>query len=329
MLIAMSLGAPSYAFAAYNDCSAPLPMTVNLPAVSVPAKLPVGQTIPGAVAAFDLQINCTVTPNGQWYMTDNYSSGVTLVPGFSDVYTIAGMTPGIGFRIRNAGGAVMAPISYSGKVTTFVFGTAQKGSNSIRATFELVKTGNTTAGSFSFADYIHVPGQEYANGGSGDASTLKFSYTLLPTTVASCSLTTTNVAVTLPTVSTSAFSAVGQTAGLTSFNLGLLCDDNAKPSISLTDSSMPFNQTNALTLAPDSTASGVGVQILYRMQPLVVGPAAYTYTASNTPAVNGVSLGTLSGVQTVPFQARYVRPDATPVKAGRVSALATVNLYYN
>lgn len=53
------------AFARYTDCTAPLPLTVNLPSVSVPSSLPVGQPIPGAKASFAIPVTCSYTfPGG-------------------------------------------------------------------------------------------------------------------------------------------------------------------------------------------------------------------------------------------------------------------------
>jgi type 1 fimbria pilin len=318
----------TYAFAgSAADCTGALPLTVNLPAVSVPAKLAVGQPIPGASAAFGVPVNCTVNPGADWYITTNPAASITLVPGYSDVYTTSGMGAGVGFRMRNAAGAVMTPVNYQGTVSTYDMGPSQNGSNVLQGRFELVKTGTATVGSFGFSSWAHVPNQEWANG-TGATSTINFKYTILNNSVPSCSVTTPDIVVTLPTVSSSAFQGVGATAGTTMLNLGLQCDANAKPAISITDSAAPSNQTNALTLASGSSATGLGVQILYQMTPMFFGPATYSYTTSSTSNTSNVSLGTLSGTQNVVFQARYIRTAAS-VTAGTVRALATFTMNYN
>jgi len=319
----------TYAFAgSAADCSGALPLTVNLPSVSVPANLAVGQPIPGATAAFAIPVNCTVNPGADWYITTSPAATISLVPGYSDVYTTSGMGAGVGFRMRNAAGSVMTPINYQGTVSTFDIGPSQKGSNVLRGSFELVKTGTATPGSFGFSDIAHVPNQEWANGGAAASSTINFKYTILNNSVPSCSVTTPDIAVTLPSVSSSAFQGVGATAGTTMLNLGLRCDANAKPAISVMDSAAPSNQTNALTLASGSSATGLGVQILYQMTPMFFGPATYSYTTNSTPNTSNVSLGTLSGTQNVVFQARYIQTAAS-VTAGTVRALATFTMNYN
>ncbi|WP_181969832.1 fimbrial protein [Paraburkholderia sp. DHOC27] len=303
-------------------------MSVNLPSVSVPANLAVGQTIPGATASFAIPVNCTVNPGADWYMTTSPTAAITLVAGFSDVYTTSGMGAGVGFRMRNAAGVVMAPISYAGATGTYDMGASKLGANVIQGTFELVKTGTVATGSFGFSDYAHVPSKEYANGGAASKSMLSFNYTVLNNSVASCSVTTTNVAVSMPYTNTSAFKGIGTTASATHFDLGLQCDPNAKPAVSFTDSASISNQTNTLTLAPGSTAAGVGVQLLYQNVPVTFGSASYSYTTSSTPTTTGVALGTLSGVQNIPFQARYIQTAAS-VTPGLVKAIATFTMNYN
>jgi type 1 fimbria pilin len=157
---------------------------------------------------------------------------------------------------------------------------------------------------------------------------INFKYTILNNSVPSCSVTTTSVAVSMPYTKVSAFQGVGTTAGATSFNLGLQCEANANPAVSFTDSASPSNSTNTLTLAPGSTASGMGVQLLYKGTPVMFGPASYAYTTSSTPTTNGVSLGTLSGVQTIAFQAQYIQTAAS-VTPGLARAVATFTMNYN
>ncbi|HEY1996125.1 fimbrial protein [Paraburkholderia sp.] len=326
MLLIAAACASTSTFAAYSDCSGPLPLTVSLPAVSVPANLPVGQTIPGATATFAVPLTCTVNPVGDWYLAV-YSSRLTLVPGFTDVYTTSGMTAGIGFRIRSTAGTVLVPFDYGAGGAVNV-GPSQLGANVLQGVFELVKTGTPAVGSGGFPAVGTVNAREYANAGNQSSSTINFNYTILNNSIPSCSVTTTDVAVSMPYTKTSAFQGVGTTTAVTSLNLGMVCDANAHPSISFMDSANPSNQSNALTLAPGSTATGVGVQILYQSIPVMFSPGVYSYTTSNTPTTNGVALGTLSGTQTVPLQARYIQtgPSVTP---GMIKAVATFTMNYN
>jgi type 1 fimbria pilin len=290
------------AFARYNDCSAPLPMTINIPSVGIPANLPNGQTIPGAQASFSIPINCTVNPGGVWWDTA-FSGSYSPVPGYVDVYTAPGMGAGVGFRMRNAACTVIAPVSNGGTINTFEFGAAQQGANTVQGSFELVKVGSAAAGSFGFSTALHVQNSEWANNGSQAGSMLMFSYTVTGTAVPTCSVTT-------------------------SFGISMTCDANARPSISLTDAAAPSNQSHVLTLSSGSTAAGVGIQLLYQMQPLPFGAAGYVYTGGNPSVTNSTSLGVRSGTTNVDFSARYVQT-ATSVNPGTVKAVATFNLSYN
>ncbi|WP_161783653.1 fimbrial protein [Caballeronia glathei] len=318
------------ALARYSDCTAPLPLTAELSSVSVPSNLAIGQPIPGAQASFSVPINCTkeVNAGDRWYMTVTSAAAITLVAGFTDVYTTTGMSAGVGFRMRGADGSVMAPINYGGTFSTFDIGPANVGQNNIAGRFELIKTSNTIApGNASFSTHIHVPGYQFANGGTAAASTIKFGYVMQPTTVAGCTVTQTDLAVTMPSVGARSLPTVGDTAAGSSFTIDLNCESGAKPHISLTDATTPSNQSTDLTLAPASTAAGVGVQVLYGATPVTFAPAPYTSMPNGTLSSNGIDLGTRSGVTRVSFSARYKRTGAS-MTPGTVRALATFTMLY-
>ncbi|WP_407923059.1 fimbrial protein [Caballeronia udeis] len=100
---------------------------------------------------------------------------------------------------------------------------------------------------------------------------------------ATCSVQTQAPAVDLPTVTTRALSSgIGATAGRTGFSLSFSCVRGARVSIVITDAVTPENRTNVLTLAPDSTAKGVGIQILRDQSTLVLfGPDAVGQSVAN------------------------------------------------
>ncbi|MBP0592715.1 type 1 fimbrial protein [Paraburkholderia sp. LEh10] len=317
------------AFAKWNDCTAPLPMNIDLPSVAIPAGLASGEVIPGARASFTVPINCTVDPGeGAWSMTLS-SGSLSPLPGLPDVFTATGLRGAIGFRIRDARGTPMLPINYNGALDTFQFDPARQGANIVQGSFELVKLGDAVVGTFGFSTGLHVPNLEWANNGDEASSTLSFSYTITGTAVPTCSVTTVDVAVSLPMVSVSAFTNVGATAGTTPFGILLDCASDAEPSIGLTDATSPSNQSNVLTLAPGSTAAGLGVQVLYQMQPLPLGSASYVYAGErDAPATRVTSLGPRSGATSIALEARYIQT-ATSVSPGTLKAVATFNLSYN
>jgi hypothetical protein len=142
-----------------QTCSGPLPVTVNIPAVSVPKSLAVGQSIPGGKASFAIALTCSFNfaPGARWWLKTNPSATMTLVPGYSDVYTMSGMTAGIGFRVRGNNGMVLSPIDYGGTSNSFDLSPATLDPNMLVGSFELVKTAETVAtGNFSFSTYASV-----------------------------------------------------------------------------------------------------------------------------------------------------------------------------
>ncbi|MDP9156087.1 MAG: type 1 fimbrial protein [Pseudomonadota bacterium] len=331
ILRALALSLPLFtfnAFARYTDCTAPLPLTVNLPSVSVPSSLPVGQSIPGAKASFAIPVTCSYTfPGGSRWHISSVSATIALVPGFSDVYTFSGMGAGVGFRMRGADGSILALVIHGTSLNAFDVGPASNGSNLLQGSFELVRTAKLmTPGSFSFSMVASVNDQEFANK-TDTNSNIKYGYTMNPVTVAACTVTQTDIAVTLPTVPTSALSSVGATAGTQLFAINLQCEEDAKPQISIADVVTPSNQSTELSLAPDSTATGVAVQILSGSSLVRYSPSSLFYTTSNVPLTNTISFGTFSGTAHIPFNARYVRVAGT-LKAGTVRALATFTFSY-
>jgi len=90
---------------------------------------------------------------------------------------------------------------------------------------------------------------------------------------ATCSVTQSNVDVALPDINAAALtSGVGATVGPQAFSLRFNCAAGTKVLITLTDNVNPTNWVNTLKLTADSTAQGVGVQILNSGSPVSFGP---------------------------------------------------------
>jgi type 1 fimbria pilin len=253
---------------------------------------------------------------------------MTLVPGYSDVYTMSGMTAGIGFRVRGNNGMVLSPIDYGGTSNGFDLAPATSDPNMLVGSFELVKTAETVAtGNFSFSTYASVDAVKWANGGTAATSAISFKYTIAASAVPACTVTQSDIAVFLPTVRAKDLATVGATAGLQTFTIDLTCEDNVKPQMSVADVANPSNESTELSLAPGSTATGVAVQVLYGATLIRYAPSGYSYTGAATPGTNGFSFTAGSGAVHVPFSVRYVRV-GTPVTPGLVKAMATFSLSY-
>jgi type 1 fimbria pilin len=315
--------------AGVTDCSGSLPLTVNLQTVSIPTNLAVGQVIPGATGNFTVTETCiNNTPTGavSWYLTDSSAGAFTLVAGFQDVYTRAGMMAGVGLRLRDRNGVGLQAIAYGATTSTFVLGPAVTGVSQVSGTFELVRTAATVgSGTGSISAFMHVHNQVWANQNQA-ASLINLNFTIAPTTVPACSVTQQVISVHLPSVSASSLPTTGATSGGSGFTIGLNCEANSHPSISMSDGNNLSNTTDTLTLAPASTAQGVGVQLQYGGQAIVFGPTPFSYINGTTVSANSVSLGQQSGNVQIPFTARYVRNGT--LQAGSVQAMATFLLAY-
>jgi type 1 fimbria pilin len=93
--------------------------------------------------------------------------------------------------------------------------------------------------------------------------------------------------------------------------------------ITLTDAVEASNRTTTLKTTADSTAQGIGVQILNSAgTPVAFGPDSALPGNTNQWTVGSSPNGTLQ----VPLTARYVRTGA--VNAGTVRALATFTMSY-
>jgi len=92
----------------------------------------------------------------------------------------------------------------------------------------------------------------------------------------------------------------------------------------LTDVNTPANTTTTLTLDADSTAQGIGYQIVFGKKPINFGvdssvpgnPGQFLMTPAQTPG----------GAITVPLTARYIRTGK--IGSGSANAKATFTMSY-
>lgn len=142
--------------------------------------------------------------------------------------------------------------------------------------------------------------------------------------IAACTVTTPSIAVIMPKTYTSRLPTVGSTDGETSLNIGLNCDAGVKVYTTLTDVNTPANTTTILSLDADSTAQGIGYQILFNKIPVNFGvdssvpgnPGQFLMTPAQTPG----------GALTVPLTARYIRTGK--IGSGSVTSKATFTMSY-
>lgn len=149
-------------------------------------------------------------------------------------------------------------------------------------------------------------------------------------TARTCTITSgaTNTVV-MPQLVTYSLKAVGDVSAAksTPFSLGLQCDANLSVYATLTDATNPANTGNVLSLAKNSTASGLGIQIMKQGTtiPLNFGPDSSAKGNTNQWLVG--KSGTSASVIKVPFEARYIKTEET-IKPGTVSARSTITFSY-
>ena len=168
------------------------------------------------------------------------------------------------------------------------------------------------------------------SGSPGIVNTLATSASNASVVPITCIVTTPSVSVNLPTVSLGALSAVGNTAGDTSFPIGLSCASGANVYITLTDTTTPANTSTLLTLASNSTAQGIKLRVINSSGPVAFGPDS---AAAGT--THQWLIGPSSTVNGVPLTVQYYRDDTNPsgtasatLSAGSVHAQATSTMSY-
>ncbi|WP_196787319.1 fimbrial protein [Burkholderia stagnalis] len=146
--------------------------------------------------------------------------------------------------------------------------------------------------------------------------------------VPTCRVSTPAITVPLGNVPASTFAGVGTPAPSKPFNIELECSGietgkNLDVYTTLTDHTNPGNVSDTLTLAKDSTATGVGIQVLNGNTVVKYGPDSSTIGNKNQWKAGAAGNGTF----TIPLTARYVQtaPKVTP---GTANGLATFTMSY-
>jgi type 1 fimbria pilin len=249
---------------------------------------------------------------------------IAAVGAYNSTYqTYATNIPGIGLRftiyVPTTG---TLPVNY----TTWSSQSSLSGAPAITFAFSIVKTGPITQGgsvsgrilSFSAQSgaypifYIDLPGALVINPG-------------IPT----CAVTTPSIVVPLGSnIAQKTFTGVGSVSPAQPFNIGLSCSGgtagiSATVYTTLTDQTNPGNVSSTLSLSSDSTAKGVGIQVLNGTTPISYGPDSRV--VGNTNQWLAGQTGNTSF--TIPLTARYVQTTST-VTAGTANGIATFTMAY-
>ncbi|CAE6746057.1 fimbrial protein [Paraburkholderia haematera] len=308
-------------------------MTLNAGTISVPVNAAVSSTVK-TVAPDAFQFGCYMTGSGGAPASATLYADLIvtnpLAAGFNDVYQtgIAGL--GIRYTFNSADCGISNQVLANGSTRLICPFTGPLGGPRVQlnltVTSTLIVTGTIAPGASTLST-IPAIGLTFrtSDGGSGSWSQPPI-YSGSATgilTHATCSVSQPNVYVPLATADTRAFAAgAGTVFAPTPFSLTLSCSAGAKVSITLTDNVNPANRSNTLQLTPDSSATGVGIQILNGSGPVSFGADSATPGNTNQWLVGNSPNGQLQ----VPLTARYISTGS--VSAGKVKALATFTMSY-
>ncbi len=298
------------------------PMVSQIPAISPPSfspSVPVGTVLiraelPSATSVFKLRCESGIWDN--IYTRDGVQGAYNTWPT-----NVAGIGVRIQFTGQGGGVGIWWPWTYDARPAWEAsFGSTRN------LLVEFVKTGPISAGgaltgeigagwaqgkSFKFLSY------QIAGGG----------ITITPR-VPTCKVREKTLNVPLGDISANqVLPTVGSTSEAKPFKIVLDCDGGEEGSVTktymtLTDVSNNANRSDTLSLAPESTAKGLGVQILNGAKVVSYGP-----DSSVTGSPNQFYTGTTrNGVLEIPLSARYVRTGM--VLGGKVTARASFTMSY-
>lgn len=291
---------------------------------SVPRDAAVGSQVASAVAAATASgITCalieTATVNG------------TEISAGSGIYQTSVSGIGVSFFIVNGSVQTLITASAGGYTSGTISAPGNGALPGLQA--NLVVTGQVVSG-YSLTSLPNVTVTFTPTGScpwtTGIANTLSATASNSAVVPVTCTVTTPSVSVNLPTVSLSALSAVGATAGNTRFPIGLSCAAGAVVYITLTDATTPANTSSLLTLASNSTAQGIKLRILNSTGPIAFGP-----DSASEGTTHQWLLGSSNSVNGIPLTVQYYRDDtdtsgsaAAVLSAGSVHAQATFTMSY-
>lgn len=303
--------------------------------IAIPSETAVGSTV-STLAPSAFQFNCrflsTTSPNNGTSATlyADLKTSAPLVAGFSDVYQtgIAGL--GVRYTFNSTDCSATNVVLANGSVRlSCPFNGPLDGPYmpaNVTVTSTLIMTGPIASGASNFVTVPSVAIGYSTSDQSGywNQAPLYTGAASGVLTHATCSVNQSNVSVSLPAADTHNFaSGIGSTAWAQSFALSLSCSTGATVLITLTDSVSPSNRSTSLQLTADSTAKGIGIQLLNSSgTPVAFGADSAAPGNANQWAVGASPNGTLQ----IPLTARYVRTGT--VSAGSVKALATFTMSY-
>ncbi|CAE6738120.1 fimbrial protein [Paraburkholderia domus] len=330
-LMQLTFGAPK-AHAATISCS--LQSALNFAPALNTSGFGRDATVGGTTPNYSTPVNfhCDGDPGADrdiyvWFQV----SSATLVSGYTDLFKTNIDSVGVRYTISNGTGTSCnsVPVNvFNGKVQVVchqLHQAASPGQNySLIVSAQFVKLSSGAVGPLTTIPTLAVSNGVNNQGGSttwGNVFTgsVNGSFSTL-----TCSVTTSSVAVSMSQANTNRMPAIGSTDRPTPFNIGLNCDPGVKAFMTLTDATVPSNTSNTLSLGTESTAKGLGYQILYNDNPVSFG--LDSAIAGNQNQFSVMASPAAGGRVNVPLTARFIRTGA--MEPGTVIAKATFTMSY-
>lgn len=284
-----------------------------------------GQLNPNVATGTVLFTKIVPVVSGRVYrITCNSNIGDVLYRGVTTTGTYKTYTtgiPGIGIRFKFHGAHKDDYWPQQDLFTVTTTALAQQ----VNIVVELVKTGPIKTGGMIQGEVAEwfVPAHGFQFG------SLRFEQAvIIDPTRPTCTVATPDVDVPMGTVSINEFNGINSFSAAQPFELGLDCaggEAGITTSVYtvLTDKHNAANRTNRLTLSPESTAKGVGIQVLNKAQPVSYGPASSTIGTAN----QWLAGTTGNGRFTIPLAARYIQTEAQ-ITGGSANGAAIFTMGY-
>ena len=281
-------------------------LTVSLGSMTVQRDAPVGSII-GTRGYANTNESAICDASTSRYRTLTYQGGVQ--SSVSNVYNTN--IPGVGIQLIN---------TFSNPAEVWNWTRVDSSTPSLKATHHditvnIIKTGPVTSGVLSTGE---IGNEKFSTAGSYITTEIINMGAGNSVTALACSIVNTNIPVPLDDVLGASLTGVGTTAKRKDFSVGLSCDAGARINVTLAGQQhSDTSATGVLQLSNPlsaSTATGVGIQMLYNNSPMPL----------NTNLVLKTSSG---GAETFPFSAQYYQTRSS-VTTGTANATATLNITY-
>ncbi|MPV69572.1 fimbrial protein [Burkholderia sp. BE17] len=302
------------------SCSTPHTLNMEGPSsISLDPSVPIGAVLwKGTVLAGSSIIgNC---PSGEFTWVSSYK-GTNEYLG-KNIYATG--VQGVGMKIRWAPRAEPSGFWPASNYQT----TTLNPSSAAKLEVQLVKTGSVGAGQL-----IGIFGENNGTGGQISGLVWNFRWSapiiLVPKTP-TCTVATPSIAVPLGAMPKTIFKGVGSTSNARPFDIKLTCSGGdpgylTAVYVTLTDNTRKGNETTTLSLIPESTATGVGIQVLRNNGTALVAYGPDSNVLGNTNQWLAGSTG--NGSFNIPLSARYVQ-SAPTVTPGKADGRATFTMSY-